>query len=150
MMGEVAFEREGLDWHAVPHELSFAAYPNTQLEPRARYALLYRAEQTVMGNTPIGKRAQHAAALASADALATLFQDYDWADEVLHVRIGRRVLADAYDTVEARDAASARAWTEYEQILDRDRSLERASWWPAFYGGVQKRPAFYGGVQKRR
>jgi hypothetical protein len=29
MMGEVTFEREGLDWHAVPHELSFATYPNT-------------------------------------------------------------------------------------------------------------------------
>jgi hypothetical protein len=141
MMGEVAFEREGVDWHTVPHELSFAAYPNARLEPRARYALLYRAEHAVMGNTPIGKRAQHAAALASGDTLAALFQDYDWADEVLHVHIARKVLAGAYDAVEDRDAASAHAWDQYEQILECDRALDRAEWWPAFYASIQSREA---------
>jgi hypothetical protein len=138
MMGEVAFETRGVDWQSVPHELSFAAYPNTTFEPRERYALLYHAEHAVMGRRPGGKPSQHAAAAASGDALATLFQDYDWADEVLHVHIGRRVLAQAYDSADERDAAGARAWDEYERILAQDQALDRAEWWGDFYAAVRE------------
>jgi hypothetical protein len=136
MMGEVAFEARGVDWQSVPHELSFASYPNTTLEPRERYALLYRAEHAVMGRRPGGKPAQHSAARASGDALATLVQDYDWADEVLHVHIGRRVLAQVYDTVDERDEAGTHAWHEYERILVEDQALDRSDWWDEFYAGV--------------
>jgi hypothetical protein len=137
MMGEVAFETRGVDWRSVPHELSFASYPNTTLEPRNRYALLHWAEHNVMGRKPGGKPAQHAAALASGDALAALIQDYDWADEVLHVQIGRRVLARAYDGVEERDLAGRRAWEAYARILERDQALDRSEWWDEFYAGVR-------------
>jgi len=91
MLGEVAFETRGVDWHTVPHELAFASYPNAELEPRARYALLYRSEHAVMGKgrkgdrQHAGKPDQHAHARASGDPLSTLFLDFDWADEVLHV-----------------------------------------------------------------
>lgn len=138
MMGEVAFETRGADWHTVPHELSFASYPNQHLEPRERYALLYRAEHAVMGNRPGGKPAQHAAARASGDALTTLFQDYDWADEVLHVHIARRVLAGAYEDARERDEAGDRAWAEYDRVAARDRALPRSDWWPAFYAELQR------------
>jgi hypothetical protein len=124
------------DSQSVPHELSFASYPNTTLEPRERYALLYRAEHAVMGRGPGGKPAQHSAARASGDALATLFQDYDWADEVLHVHIGRRVLAQVYDTVDERDEAGTHAWHEYERILVEDQALDRSDWWDEFYADV--------------
>jgi hypothetical protein len=138
MMGEVAFETRGVDWHSVPHELSFAEHPNTTLEPRERYALLYHAEHAVMGRKPGGKPSQHAAAVASGDALATLFQDYDWADEVLHVHIGRRVLARAYDSVDERDEAGARTWDQYERILAEDQALDRSEWWSDFYAVVRQ------------
>jgi hypothetical protein len=138
MMGEVAFETRGVDWQSVPHEVAFAAYPNTTLEPRERYALLYHAEQAVMGRKQGGKPAQHAAAAASGDALTTLFQDYDWADEVLHVRIGRRVLAQAYASVAERDEAGGRAWDEYERILAEDQALDRSDWWSEFYANVRE------------
>ena len=36
MMGEVAFQVRGVDWFEVPHEISFAEFPNTMLEPRTR------------------------------------------------------------------------------------------------------------------
>jgi hypothetical protein len=36
-----------------------------------------------------GKKFEREVALATADHLTTLIQDYDWADEVLHARIGR-------------------------------------------------------------
>lgn len=138
MMGEVAFETRGVDWQSVPHEVAFAAYPNTTLEPRERYALLYYAEQAVMGQKPGGKPAQHAAAAASGDALTTLFQDYDWADEVLHVHLGRQVLARAYDSADERDEAGGRIWDEYERILAQDQALDRSDWWSEFYAGVRK------------
>ncbi len=145
MLGEVAFEARGLDWRAVPHELSFASYPNTRLEPRERYALLYSAEQGTMGRSRkrgahhAGKPAQHDAARASGDELSTLFHDYDWADEVLHVHIGRRVLAQAFATAGERDEAAARAWAEYARIVEEDRALERSDWWDEFYAGITQR-----------
>ena len=36
-----------------------------------------------------GKRFEWEVGLASKNPLSALFQDYDWADEVLHARIGR-------------------------------------------------------------
>jgi len=40
--------------------------------------------------------------VATANSLATLIQDYDWADEVLHARIGRkRFVAEIRSQVEA-------------------------------------------------
>jgi hypothetical protein len=146
MLGEVAFETRGVDWHSVPQELTFASFPNSALEPRERYALLYHSEHAVMGkggkrgdNQFAGKPDQHAAAQAAGDALSTLFHDYDWADEVLHVHIARRVLAQAYETTKERDEAGARARAAYDRIADADR-MERPDWWSAFYAGVQSSP----------
>jgi hypothetical protein len=146
MFGEVVFETHGVDWHTVPHDLSFASYPNSKLEPRERYALLYRSEHAVMSDTKqrevgmlhAGKRTQHAAARASGDRLVTLFQDFDWADEVLHVNIARRILADVYATREERDEAGARAAAGLEAIVERDLALNRSGWWDAFYAEVQR------------
>jgi hypothetical protein len=134
MFGEVYFEAHGVDWCAVPHELSFASYPNTRLEPRERYALLYGVEHGAMRKD--GKRAQHEAAQASGAPLPTLFQDFDWADEVLHVHIGRRVLNRAYDTPAKVDEAAARTRAEYDAIVAADRALPRSDWWERFYASV--------------
>jgi hypothetical protein len=143
MFGEVAFETRGVDWRTVPHDLSFASYPNGELEPRDRYALLYRSEHAVMsdsrrrevGMQHAGKRSQHAAARASGDQLSTLFQDFDWADEVLHVNIARRVLANAFANREERDKAGARAAAGLERIQRDDLALPRSDWWEGCFGG---------------
>jgi hypothetical protein len=149
MFGEVAFATRGVEWHTVPQGLAFAWYPNTELEPRQRYALLYRSEHAVMsdarrrevGMQHAGKRSQHAAARASGDELTTLFQDFDWADEVLHVNIARRVLARAYETNEERDEAGAHAVAALERIYDRDSAPPRSEWWHDFYARVQEAQA---------
>ena len=134
MMGEVYFQAHDVDWCSVPHELSFASYPNTQLEPRERYALLYGVEHGAMRKD--GKRAQHEAAQASGDPLPTLFQDFDWADEVLHVHIGRRVLTEAYASTKELDDAAAETRAAYDRIVASDRALPRSDWWDEFYGGI--------------
>ena len=144
MLGEVAFETRDVDWHTVPHELVFASYPNLELEPRERYALLYRSEHAVMGKgrkgdlQQAGKPEQHALAGASGDPLSTLFLDFDWADEVLHVHLARSVLARAFETTAERDAAGSRAAAGLERIVEQDRALERSDWWPEFYAGVAR------------
>ena len=136
MFGEAWFETHGIDWQTVPHDLSFASYPNAELEPHERYALLYAAEHTAMRRD--GKRAQHEAAAASGDALATLYQDFDWADEVLHVHLARRVLlAHVYETTKELDEAADRLWEAFDRIPEADRALPRSDWWDEFYAGVR-------------
>src|SRR5258706_411102 len=88
MMGDVGFTNLGIDWSKkvmVNHTWSVAL--NTQLKPIERHAVLYFIEQGLMPKN--GKRFEWEVALASQNPLSGLFQDYDWADEVLHARIGR-------------------------------------------------------------
>ncbi len=138
MFGEAWFETHGVSWHTVPHDLSFASYPNTELEPHERYALLYAAEHTAMRKD--GKRAQHEAAAASGDALVTLYQDFDWADEVLHVHLARRVLVEhVYESTKALDESAERIWEVFDRVPEADRQLPRSDWWDEFYAGVRNR-----------
>jgi hypothetical protein len=96
------------------------------------------APRREVGMQHAGKRSQHAAARASGDELTTLLQDFDWADEALHVNIARRVLARAYETSQERDEAGARAVAALERIYDRDSALPRSEWWHEFFAGVQE------------
>ena len=140
MFGEAWFETHGVDWQSVPHDLSFASYPATEYEPHERYALLYAAEHMAMKKT--GKRAQYEAAAASGDELAALYQDFDWADEVLHVHLARRVLlAHAYKDSKELDEASERIWEDFDQVPEADRRLPRSDWWDEFYAGVRSSTA---------
>jgi len=136
MFGEAWFETHGIDWQTVPHDLSFASYPNTEFTPHERYALLYAAEHTAMRRD--GKRAQAEAAAASGDALAALYLDFDWADEVLHVHLGRRVLLEhVYESTKELDEAADRIWEVFDRIPEADRVLPRSDWWDEFYAGVR-------------
>ncbi len=77
------------------------------------------------------------AAAASGDALATLYQDFDWADEVLHVHLGRRVLLEhVYETTKQLDEAAGRLWEVFDRIPEADRALPRSDWWDEFYARV--------------
>ncbi len=88
MLGEAAFAAQGIDFTKIPTHVGFAAYPNTKLTPEDRYAFLWGIEQGLMVKS--GKQAEVALAKAGHDEMATTFQDFDWADEVLHAQIGRR------------------------------------------------------------
>ena len=134
MMGEIAFELSGLNWAAVPHEISFSEFPNTQLEPADRHCLLWGIEQGLM--KPDGKQLEFKVASASGDPLATTFQDFDWADEVLHAQIGRRWLLPAFDSMESMQQRYEEVLARFQAILDQDQALPRAEWWDAFYQQV--------------
>jgi hypothetical protein len=131
MMGEIAFETRGVDWTAVPHEMSFAEFPNTQLEPRERYTLLWGIEQNAMKAT--GKRSQFETAQKVADPLSTTFHDFDWADEVLHTQIARKWLKPAFRSNEEMQQVFETVFQQYDDIRKEDMQLPRAGWWADFY-----------------
>jgi integrase len=133
MMGTVALAARGVDWmREVPLNVSFSLRLNLHATPVERQMMLYAIEQSLMpGET--GKRFEYETALAAGDALSAHFQDYDWADEVLHAQIGRRMLKrEDISSEEARERAKPiheKTWA----ALDQYRSLgEQHDWWPDF------------------
>ena len=133
MMGTVALEARGVDWRReIPLNVSFALRLNLHATPVERQIMLYAIEQSLMpGET--GKRFEYETAVAAGDALSAHFQDYDWADEVLHAQIGRRVLKrEGISSDEARDRAKdvhEKTWAALEQYRHLD---DQHDWWPAF------------------
>ena len=131
MLGEVAFVSQGIDFTKIPTHVGFAEYPNTKLEPADRYAFLWGIEQGLMVKS--GKQAEVALAKAGRDELATIFQDFDWADEVLHAQIGRRWLEQKYGSREGMNAVYDRIRPPYDQMKDEDLRQPGRNWWPEFY-----------------
>jgi hypothetical protein len=149
MMGTIALEARGVDWKAdVPLNVSFALRLNLHATPLERQIMLYAIEQSLMpGET--GKRFEYETAVAAGDDLSAHFHDYDWADEVLHAQIGRRMLKrEGISSDEAHRRAKdihEKTWAALDQYRSRD---EQHDWWPAFVRKVlgkesaaQTRPA---------
>jgi len=135
MMGEVGFAQLAIDWPKkvmVNHTWSLAL--NTQLQPVERHAVLYFIEQGLMPKT--GKRFEWELGLASNNPLAALFQDYDWADEVLHARIGRdwyvKEIGDAAEAVRYGDECWSRVLMNWENWRQQGLTQHR-NWWPDAY-----------------
>lgn len=131
MLGEIAFASQGIDFTGIPTHTGFAEYPNTQLPPADRYAFLWGIEQSLMGKS--GKQAEVALARAGGDERAEVFQDYDWADEVLHAQIGRRWLEPYYGSREKMNAVYERIRPAYDAMKEKDLQLPGRNWWPEFY-----------------
>ena len=137
MMGEVGFAAMGVDWPKfVPVNFNWSLALNTQLGPRERHAVLYFIEQGLMPKT--GKRYEWEVATAAADPLTKTFQDYDWADEVLHARIGREwYVADLFEgkqkeSIAYGDACWNRVFIDWKQLRDKGLTQHR-NWWPDLY-----------------
>ena len=132
MMGEVALDARGLDWRAVPRNVSFSLRLNLHADPLERQLVLWAIEQGLMP-ADTGKRYEWETALAAGDQLSAHFQDYDWADEVLHAQIGRRWIRAEGLTLEEADrrakAVNERTWDALGRYRDRE---PQAEWWSAF------------------
>jgi hypothetical protein len=133
MMGTVAFEARGIDWkREIPLNVSFALRLNLHADAIERQIMLYAIEQSLMP-ADTGKRFEHDTAVAAGDALSAHFHDFDWADEVLHAQIGRRLLRrDGISSDEARSLAESiheRTWATLDQYRV---AAEQRDWWPAF------------------
>jgi len=135
MMGEIGFIRAGVDWRRfVRVNFTWSLALNTQLGPLERHAVLYFIEQGLMPRS--GKRFEWETGVASGDPFAAMVQDYDWADEVLHARIGRdwyvKAIGDPRQAIEYGDKCWSRVlidWASYR----RAGLTQHENWWPALY-----------------
>ena len=135
MMGEVGFAQAGVDWpRQVMVNFTWSLALNTQLDPKERHAVLYFIEQGLMPKT--GKRYEWEVAKESGNTLSALFQDFDWADEVLHARVGRDWYLSQFDdskkALEYGDQCWNRVlmdWGKYKE----DGLSEHRNWWPDCY-----------------
>jgi len=134
MMGEVGFVAQGIDWTEIPINFTWSRNLNTQLGPRERHGVLFFIEQGLMPKT--GKRYEWEVASESGDALSALFQDFDWADEVLHAQIGRRWYVPRYETLNEAmaygDACWSRVLSHWQEYRDQGLT-EHHNWWPRIY-----------------
>jgi hypothetical protein len=92
-----------------------------------------------------GKRSEYETAVEAGDALSAHFQDYDWADEVLHARIGRQVLRHAGVTAEQAMAQAPAIHERTWRALDAYRQPDEcAGWWDGFVRQALGRPSALG------
>src|SRR6266446_6825570 len=135
MMGEVGFANLGIDWPKnVMINFTWSLALNTQLKPIERHAVLYFIEQGLMPKT--GKRFEWEVAQASKNPLSALFQDYDWADEVLHARVGRdwylKDFKNPQEAVRYGDQCWSRVLMNWESWRQQGLTQHR-NWWPEVY-----------------
>jgi len=134
MMGEVGFIANGVDWTEARITWTWSRNLNTQLSPAERHAVLFFIEQSLMPKS--GKRYEWEVGVGSGDPLAALFQDYDWADEVLHARIGRdwfvKDFADPKDAIKTGDECWSKVSSDYGEQLERGLT-QHENWWPRVY-----------------
>jgi hypothetical protein len=136
MMGEAWLASRGIDFTQVPLNIGFSLGLNTHATPTEAHAALWWIEQGLMPRTT-GKAYEWRTAHESRDALATLFMDYDWADEVLHVHIGRRWLVKELGSREEAERLGSEAFRRVMAIrrqhgLEGATETEQRDWWPAF------------------
>ncbi|MDF1811690.1 MAG: hypothetical protein P1V20_05735 [Verrucomicrobiales bacterium] len=138
MMGEVGFAKLGVDWGKdVMINFTWSKGLNEQLTPTERHAVLWFIEQGLMTKT--GKRFEWEVGKKSGDPYAELIQDYDWADEVLHARIGRDWYVKNFDSVKAAAEYGSACWDKVMsdwEAWKRDGLTEHRNWWPDLYSGV--------------
>jgi hypothetical protein len=135
MMGEVGFAQLGIDWpKKVMVNFTWSLGLNTQLTPIERHAVLYFIEQGLMPKT--GKRFEWEVGQKSGNPLSGLFQDYDWADEVLHAKIGRdwylKDFENPQDAIRYGDQCWSKVLIGWREWRDKGLTQHR-NWWPDAY-----------------
>jgi len=135
MMGEVGFTSAGIDWpKQVAVNFTWSLGLNTQLTPKERHAVLYFIEQGLMPKT--GKRHEWETAIMSGSPLAATFQDFDWADEVLHARVGRDWYVSDMPSPHEAVAYGDACWSKVLMNWERWRSegyTQHSNWWTGAY-----------------
>jgi hypothetical protein len=134
MMGEVGFVALGVDWTQarITHNWSYRL--NTECKPFERHAVLYFIEQGLMTKT--GKRYEWELGVDSGVPLIATFQDYDWADEVLHAQLGREwyipQIGNWKEALEYGDKCWSLILSNWHAVKEQGLT-EHANWWPNIY-----------------
>lgn len=134
LMGEVGFAALKVDWRQIPVNFTWSLNLNTQLTPQERHAVLFFIEQGLMPKT--GKRYEWEVAQASGVPIAAVFQDFDWADEVLHSQLGREWYVKDFPNLNAAleygDQCWSRVMSQWREYREQGLT-EHRNWWPEVY-----------------
>jgi len=135
MMGETGFVSLGVDWSTIPFNFTWSLGLNTMLSRKERHAVLYTIEQGLMPKKT-GKEYEWEVAVATANPLTAMIQDYDWADEILHARIGREWIVPEIGSQAETIAYGDKAWSKI--LFDwnkwkQEGLTEHRNWWPDVY-----------------
>jgi hypothetical protein len=134
LMGQVGLRQLGLEWSKIGVRHTWAYELNTLLTPRERHGVLYFIEQGLMPRT--GKRHEWEVAVRAKNPLLATFQDFDWADEVLHARVGRDWYVKEFPSPTAAVDFGDKAWASvYARRADYTANglTQHKNWWPEFY-----------------
>lgn len=135
MMGEAGFYKSKIDWtELVRVNFTWSMGLNEQLSAIERHAVLWFIEQGLMSKT--GKRYEWEVGQSSGDKLCELFQDFDWADEVLHARIGRDWYVKDFETLEKAAQYGSQCWDKVVsdwELWEKNKLTEHENWWPQLY-----------------
>ena len=131
MLGTIYFASLGVNW-----KQKIAIHPGMAIRLHAlsvheAHNVLYAIEQNLMP-ADRGKRLEYEISRNANDPLASFIQDYDWADEVLHVHIGRKWLLPKL-AMKPQEAVK-RGWelrgTTTNILSELEHNGEQRNWWP--------------------
>lgn len=134
MLGEAWLVAHGIDWTQVPLNVGFSNGLNTLATPDEAHAALYWIEQGLMPRMT-GKGYEYDVANEDGNPLAVVFQDFDWADEVLHVHIGRHIVEALGSRKEAErlgEEAFGRVMESRRRRQAEEGQEKHREWWTAF------------------
>jgi hypothetical protein len=135
MMGEIGFVSMGIDWSSIPFNFTWSLGLNTILTAKERHAVLYVIEQGLMPKKT-GKEYEWEVGVATANPLTAMIQDYDWADEILHAKIGRDWIVPEIGSQSEAMAYGDKAWSKVLgdwKKWKEDGLTEHRNWWPDIY-----------------
>ena len=125
MMGEVVLLSHGVPHYTFPVPINAVEALNSEFDPREAHLLLWGIEQSLMP-ADTGKRFEFEVVHGYGDPLISTFQDFDWADEVVHVKIGRRWIASEYESRGRGASGGGRCLGAVGQRGDRARGAFRS------------------------
>jgi hypothetical protein len=124
-MGEAAIESTFGSRDMVPMRNYESVYC-MEAAPLEQYATLGLEIEGGQMKYPVGKRGEWEFCKGAAhNALMTTFQDYDWADEVLHVNLAKRRLSEWFpDGTEKLYELAAQGKARRSEVKTRQQPVE--------------------------
>src|SRR5690606_30919623 len=138
MLGEIGLYQGGVPFYKYPVDLKSSMSLITKLEPLEAHLILWAIEQGLMPRKT-GKHWEWEIATQSENKLAVTFQDYDWADEVLHAQIGRKWIVPEFGGLSQAREASGHAFKKWGNAMEEYRDWSKQeNWWPKFMQDIEK------------
>ncbi|MCU0503656.1 MAG: hypothetical protein MUC51_18200 [Anaerolineae bacterium] len=115
--GQAALQAEGIDITSNPNWTGFATMCLSELDPIQAYTHLTVAIEQAAMKYPPGKRQEYEFCRDKAQhPLMALYQDYDWADEVIHSHFGQEWIIRREHAGDRKAAIAAGAATMDKRI----------------------------------